>query len=693
MTDHAAWDRSIWSSELIITEPASIPRAKHDYLSRSREDLLRQHFASGKSRPLRQRNSSSYSRTGQSIDKHHDHRVDRVVDKSMAGQGLLQSQFKSTGPIVNGEGARKEPSPTRQGFSSTPVENSGEKTSIHNSETNGTHESNKTWKGDFDLSGRSLDHPNATMEPLAIVGMAFQFPSGAVTEELFWDAIMNQRCASKNFPKDRMNIDAFYNVDKEKPNSIHTRKGHFLDHDIRRFEAKHFKITPQEAGAMDPNQRGIIETTYHALENAGIASSSISGSNTSVYVGFFSSDHATFNLRDPLRIPKYYATGSSASILSNRISWLFNLRGPSMTIDTACSSSLVAMDLACQGLWAGQTEMAIVAATNLILSPELNIALSNMNFLSPGGKCFSFDHRASRYARGEGFSAVVIKPLSKALGAGDNIRALIRSISSNQDGHNAGGITQPSRDMQAKLIRETYAKAGLDMRETRLFEAHSTGTLVGDPTEARAIGESFREHRSDDAPLYVGAVKSNLGHLEGASGLAGIVKVVMALEKGVIPPNTNFESLHPAIDDEFLRLHFPLQPTPWPAGDVRRASMNAFGFGCSNAHLVLDDAASYLRSRNLRGNSANQSNGVHFARTDFDGHSQKVNGCGIDSPDNMEASEPDLNSARQEIDAEARHQIDTDSPWTPKLIVLSSTSQAGLQSQIGASEKFLRTTE
>ena len=238
-----------------------------------------------------------------------------------------------------------------------------------------------------------------------------------------------------------------------------------------------------------------METTYHTLEDAGLSLQSVSGSRTSVHVGCFSSDYMVGAYRDTEHIHKYSATGVSSAMWSNRISWFFNLKGASLTLDTACSSGMVALDLACQGLWNNRSDMAIVAASNLILSPELNISLSKMSFLSPDGRCFSFDHRANGYARGEGVGALLIKPLSKALQDGNQIRALIRSVCSNQDGRTKGGITQPSKDMQAELIRETYKRGNLDMSVTRFFESHGTGTQVGDPTEAQAIGECFRRYR------------------------------------------------------------------------------------------------------------------------------------------------------------------------------------------------------
>ncbi|KAL8962774.1 MAG: hypothetical protein Q9193_000876 [Seirophora villosa] len=392
------------------------------------------------------------------------------------------------------------------------------------------------------------------LEPIAVVGISLKFPAAATSEERFWKMMLEKRCASKDYPSDRMNIDAFYHPNPQKLDRISTRGAHLLEEDVRAFDASFFGIVPSEAATMDPQHRGLLEATYQALENAGIALEEIAGTDTSVHIGCFTADFITINWRDPQQIPKNSATGTAASMLANRISWFYDLHGPSMTVDTACSSGMVALDLACKGVWSGESKMAICAGANIIFSPELNIALSNMSFLSPDAKCYSFDHRANGYARGEGFGVLVLKRLSQAIKDADTVRALIRSTGTNQDGYTSGGLTQPSKNLQAQLIKETYRKAGLDMAKTRFFEAHGTGTSIGDPIEARAIGECFRSHRSPQEPLYVGAVKSNIGHLEGSSGFAGIIKAVIALEKGIIPPNANFENLNPQIDAEFLHL-------------------------------------------------------------------------------------------------------------------------------------------
>ncbi|RDL41700.1 Thiolase-like protein [Venustampulla echinocandica] len=333
----------------------------------------------------------------------------------------------------------------------------------------------------------------------------------------------------------------------------------------------------------------------------------VSGSETSVYTGCFTADYMMLASKDPERMSKYTATGVAATMLANRISWFFNLKGTSVTMDSACSSSMVALDSACQGLWNNTTSMALVAGCNLIFSPEMCIGLSNMSFLSPDSRSYSFDHRANGYSRGEGFGVLVVKRLADAVRDNDTIRAVIRSTGSNSDGYTPG-VSQPSKTAQAALIRATYKRAGLSLRDTRFFEAHGTGTPVGDPLEAEAIGEAFQDSREPGEPLYIGAVKSNIGHLEGCAGIAGIIKTIMVLEKGLIPPNTNFEKLNPDIDAEFLGLEFPTKAVPWPTNGLRRASVNSFGFGGTNSHVVLDDAYNFLRLRNITANHCTVAN-------------------------------------------------------------------------------------
>ncbi|MCJ1389265.1 hypothetical protein MMC18_002121 [Xylographa bjoerkii] len=387
------------------------------------------------------------------------------------------------------------------------------------------------------------------VEPIAVVGYSLKFPQDATSSEGFWQMLVNGRSAMSDVPKDRFNLDAFYHPD------MNVKGGHFLVEHLAVFDAPFFSLTPAEAASMDPQQRWLLETSYRALENAGIPIENAAGSNTSVYVGSFMREYEAMLLRDPELQKMYLATG---------------------------------------------TQTALVGGCNLFFSPDSMVMLSDLNFLSPDSKCYSFDHRANGYARGEGFGVVVLKPLFDALRDGNTIRAVIRATGSNQDARTPG-ITQPSSRAQEALIRDTYQAAGLDLATTRFFEAHGTGTPVGDPIEVSAIEAAFRDQTPKDEPLFIGAVKSNIGHLEGASGIAGLIKSILVLEKGVIPPNIWYERPNPKILLDEWNIKFPLETTPWPTNGLRRASVNSFGFGGSNAHVVIDDAYNYLQSRDLHG--------------------------------------------------------------------------------------------
>jgi len=383
---------------------------------------------------------------------------------------------------------------------------------------------------------------------------------------------------------------------------MNNRGGHFLEGDIAAFDAPFFSISPAEALSMDPMQRILLEVVYEATENAGIPIATFAGSNTSCFVGCFTSDYDQLAKRDVELLPKYHSIGTGQSILSNRVSFCFDLKGPSVTIDTACSSSLVAVHLACQSLRTGESTAAIVGATNAILSPDIQVGMTNLHFLSPDSTCHTFDDRSNGYARGEGIAALVLKPLDLAVRDGDTIRAIIRGTAVNSNGKTPG-ITLPSRDAQVALIRSAYDQAGCDPCLTGYVEAHGTGTAAGDPIEAAAIGASLGIHRpeGEEGKLYVGSVKTNIGHLEGASGLAGMIKAVMSVERGVIAPNLWFEKGNPAIDFEGWRIRVPTEALPWPAVGLRRASVNGFGYGGTNGHVIIDDAYHYMRSHRING--------------------------------------------------------------------------------------------
>ncbi|KAI1742676.1 putative polyketide synthase [Xylaria scruposa] len=452
-------------------------------------------------------------------------------------------------------------------------------------------------------SSLNLAHPpeldGNDADSIAICGFSIKFPEDATTAESLWKIIVGRRCTTEQFPPDRISSQGFFHRNNL-PNAIPIQGGHFIQEDLSRFDADFFSISPSEASSMDPMQRWLLEAVYRALENAGIPMEDAYGSSTAVYTGSFSMDYMIQLFHDPENTPKYAALGVGLSMLANRLSWFFNFKGPSIGIDTACSSSAVGIDLACQALRSGSCDMGVVTGCNLIFSPEYFKILTNLNFLSPDGRCYSFDHRANGYARGEGIGVIILKRLSDAIRDGNTIRAVIRSTGSNEDGRTQG-ITQPSSDAQERLICETYRRAGLSMAHTRFFEAHGTGTPLGDQLEARAIGRAFQEHRTKSDPMYIGAIKSNIGHLEGASGIAGVIKAVLALEKGVIPPNANFEQLNPKIEIEQYPMKFPQQCHSWPTPGLRRASINSFGYGGANCHIVLDDAYNFLSFRNLPG--------------------------------------------------------------------------------------------
>ncbi|RYP74561.1 hypothetical protein DL769_003988 [Monosporascus sp. CRB-8-3] len=448
--------------------------------------------------------------------------------------------------------------------------------------------------------------------PIAIVGMSCRFPGDATNPSKLWDMLCGAKSAWSPIPKERFNAEAFFHPDPERNGAINVEGGHFLKEDIGRFDASFFNISPNEAKAIDPQQRLQLESAYEALENAGIPLEKVAGSNTSVYVGVFGKDYAEMLSRDPENAPVYTATGNGFAILSNRISYFFDLKGPSVTLDTACSASLTALHLACQSLRTGESKMAIVGGTNIIHSPDMMVCMSLLRFFSQEGRCYSFDHRACGYSRGEGVATVILKPLDAALRDGDPVRAIIRNSVVNQDGRTQG-ITLPSRQAQEALIRSAYDSAGIDPATTGYFEAHGTGTAAGDPLEAGAIATVLGAGRPAEDPIIIGSIKTNIGHLEGASGIAGLIKAALIVENGVIPPNLNFEKPNARIPMNDWNLRIPLECKKWPKEGLRRASVNSFGYGGTNAHVILDDAEHFLvqyKSSKANGIANGVSNGI-----------------------------------------------------------------------------------
>ncbi|KAK0725838.1 putative Nonribosomal peptide synthetase 14 [Lasiosphaeris hirsuta] len=435
-------------------------------------------------------------------------------------------------------------------------------------------------------------------EPIAIIGSGCRFPGNATSAHKLWDLLCEPCDLSKQVPSSRYNAAAFYHPDGEHHGASNVTRAYFLEQDPRLFDSVFFNIAPREAEAIDPQQRLLLETVYEAMESAGLGLSTLRGSATGCYVGVMTGDFAEVVTRDPETFSQYMATGTSRALISNRVSYIFDWHGPSMTIDTACSSSLVAVHLAVQSLRSGESTVACAAGSNLILNPDSFIGETSLHMLSTEGHSKMWDASANGYARGEGVAAVILKTLSKALEDGDRIDALIRETGVNQDGRTQG-ITLPSPEAQAALIRSTYRRAGLDLAKSsdrcQYFEAHGTGTQAGDPREASAINQAFfpktLERGTENQKLYVGSIKTVVGHTEGCAGVAGLLKVALALKHKTIPPNQHFSKLNPSVEPSYGNLSIPTTLTPWPAptaGSVLRASVNSFGFGGTNSHAVLE---------------------------------------------------------------------------------------------------------
>ncbi|CAG8950778.1 hypothetical protein HYFRA_00002991 [Hymenoscyphus fraxineus] len=419
---------------------------------------------------------------------------------------------------------------------------------------------------------------------IAVIGMSCRV-SGANSPSELWDMLASSKDTRQEI--DRFNSAGFYSAKCGDQNGLtNVRHAYLLQDGIDKFDHSFFDISSTEAAAMDPQHRILLEVAYEAFEKAGISVEKLAGSNTAVYLGVSGSDYATSLQRDIDTLPKYHSTGSSVAICANRISHQFDLRGPSMVIDTACSSSATALHQALLALKAGDCSMALVGASNLILNPDTFVHLSSLGFLSPEGICHSFDSAADGYARGEGVLSVLLKPLPQAVKDGDPIRSIILGSAINQDGH-TNGITLPSATRQKENMEMVYSKFGIDPAGIQYFEAHGTGTAVGDPLELSAItktfGKSKRKHR-----LVIGSAKASVGHLEAGAALVGIIKTIECLERGMIPPQKHFSILNPKINSSHVQIPTSLLLWPDTGGFPRRAAVNSFGFGGTNCHIVLE---------------------------------------------------------------------------------------------------------
>jgi acyl transferase domain-containing protein len=433
------------------------------------------------------------------------------------------------------------------------------------------------------------------VEPIAIIGIGCRLP-GASDPESFWQLLHDGVDAITEVPAERWDIDTLYDPNPKVPGKMSTRWGGFIEPGAAMFDANFFGISPREAERMDPQQRVALEVAWEALENAALAPDKLSGTQTGVFLGVSHSDYDRLIYQDHSRLSAFNGTGSYHCIAANRISFLLNLTGPSMAIDTACSSSLVAVHLACQSLRGGESSMALAGGVNMNLSPEETIALSKARAMAADGRCKVFDARADGYVRGEGCGIIVLKRLVDALRDGNSIRALIRGSAVNQDGL-SNGLTAPNGIAQQAVIRQALGNAGVAPARISYVEAHGSGTPLGDPIEVKALKAALLEDRPADRDCWIGSAKTNIGHLEAAAGIAGLIKVTLALQHREIPPHLHLQQLSPYISLEDTPIKIPVVLTPWPEGG-RLAGISGFGFGGTNCHVILEEAPRQKAVRN-----------------------------------------------------------------------------------------------
>jgi acyl transferase domain-containing protein/glutamate-1-semialdehyde aminotransferase/acyl-CoA synthetase (AMP-forming)/AMP-acid ligase II/surfactin synthase thioesterase subunit len=436
----------------------------------------------------------------------------------------------------------------------------------------------------------------AREEPIALIGLGCRFP-GAPDPESLWRLLHEGREAIREVPSERWEVDALYSKTPA-PGKMYTRAGGFLD-GVDQFDPEPFGISAPEARSLDPQQRFLLEVTWEALENAGVAPDSLAGSRTGVFVGISGQDYTLMHVLSgsTSRGDAYSGTGSTLSTAAGRLSYVLGLQGPSLAVDTACSSSLVALHLACQSLQRGESDLALAAGVNLILSPEGFLYLSTLQALSKDGRCKTFSASADGYGRGEGCGVVVLKRLSDALADGDTPLAVLRGSAVNHDGQ-SNGLTAPNGQAQQAVIRTALERAGCRPEDVDYVEAHGTGTALGDPIEVSALASALGGERASGSRLKIGSVKTNIGHLEAAAGIAGLIKVVLSLGHEELPSHLHFQEPSPHIPWEQLPLEVPTRNTPWRRGERRRiAGVSSFGLSGTNAHVVLEEPPERPRAR------------------------------------------------------------------------------------------------
>ncbi|WP_180686107.1 non-ribosomal peptide synthetase/type I polyketide synthase [Streptomyces gossypiisoli] len=437
----------------------------------------------------------------------------------------------------------------------------------------------------------------ARTEPVAVVGMACRMPGGADSPEAFWEFLDRGGDGIGDIPATRWDVDRFYDPAPDAPGKMSTRRGGFLD-GIDQFDAAFFGISAREAAALDPQQRLLLEVGWEALEHAGRSPEGLRGSDTGVYFGVTTYDYLQTQMQqvDPADLTAYSLTGNASTFAAGRLSYWLGLNGPSLSVDTACSSSLVGVHLACQSLRSGETDLALAGGVNVLLAPEWFVVASKAHMLAADGRCKTFDASADGYVRSEGCGIVVLKRLSDARADGDRILAVIRGSAVNQDGRSSG-ITVPNAAAQQAVVRQALRVASVEPAQVGYVEAHGTGTPLGDPLELRALDAVLGE-RGDAGPLLVGSVKTNVGHLEPAAGVAGLIKVILSLQHERIPPHLHLSEINPEIGIEDLAVEIPADGRPWPRGAAPRiAGVSSFGASGTNAHVIVEEAPADAAAR------------------------------------------------------------------------------------------------
>ncbi|HEY4815079.1 MAG TPA: type I polyketide synthase, partial [Chthoniobacterales bacterium] len=433
------------------------------------------------------------------------------------------------------------------------------------------------------------DLEDARSEPIAIVGIGCRLPGGANDPESFWDLLRNGVDAIREIPADRWRLEEHFDPDPSQPGKTYSKWGGFMDQ-IDQFDPEFFGISPREAVHMDPQQRVFLEVAWEALEDAGIPVSALKGTSTGVFVGTTMTDYLQQHLRfgEPSDLDAYIISGNTINAIAGRLAYFLGTHGPSITLDTACSSSLVAVDRACRSLRDGECTLAIAGGVNLILAPDISVCMSKWGMLSPDGRCKTFDASANGFVRSEGCGIIVLKRLSAAQADGDRVLALIRGSAVNHDGASSG-LSVPNGLAQEAVIRQALASAKIEPAAVTYVETHGTGTSLGDPIEVDALGGVFQP--SPERPVFLGSVKTNLGHLEAAAGITGLLKVVLMLRHRQIPPHLHLQQLSPHVPWQQYPFVIPTEIADWNSDNGKRiAGVSSFGFSGTNAHVILEES-------------------------------------------------------------------------------------------------------